>query len=353
MTNRLVVVAVLAAGTVLSAGASCGGGEGTNGLERKSAAEVQQEAAATLRAAASVRVVSEGEIDGQPARIELRMQGGSSSGTVEMAGSSFQLTKVGDDVYLKGDERALTELGVPAETQRSAANKWLKLAPEQVTLLEGFSIDDIAGELTSPESPIEPTVAQETLDGRKVVVITQQNGSKLYVANTGPAYPVRGILKGNTPGQIDFTEYGVDFGIEAPPDAVELGSVTERQWLITIGAVREDIGETYRTVGTEYEQSEMTLLSNTLGSCRRELLQSGSPSVRMQPAYDLVEQACREFDKGAECYDTAATNWNAPAGTAEHQSVNDSLDCGLEVEKAGGQLLADAEIEGYKAASQR
>lgn len=68
-------------------------------------------------------------------------------------------------------------------------------------------------------------VEQAMLDGRKTVVISQQNGSRLYIANTGPAYPLRGILAGAGAGHIYFTEYGGDFQISAPTGAVSLGDI--------------------------------------------------------------------------------------------------------------------------------
>jgi hypothetical protein len=57
---------------------------------------------------------------------------------------------------------------------------------------------------------------QATRDGQQVVVLTRQNGSKLYVANTGRAYPLRGEHKGPAPGRIDFTECAAGFHITAP-----------------------------------------------------------------------------------------------------------------------------------------
>lgn len=37
-----------------------------------------------------------------------------------------------------------------------------------------------------------------------------------YVANTGPAYPVRSDVTGNAGGRRDFNQYGTQFHIAAP-----------------------------------------------------------------------------------------------------------------------------------------
>ena len=122
----------------------------------------------------------------------------------------LEITAIGDAVYLKGDQKTWEMFGVPAAAGRALANKWVKVPPGQVTNLSGFSLDDLAAQLAEADNPLEPGVEQTTLDGNKVVVISQQDGSKLYVANTGPAYPLRGEMKGANAGRIDLTEYGAD-----------------------------------------------------------------------------------------------------------------------------------------------
>jgi hypothetical protein len=49
-------------------------------------------------------------------------------------------------------------------------------------------------------------------------VISKQNGDKLYVANTGPAYPlhVEGI-----DGRFDLTEYDTYFPINPPSEWID------------------------------------------------------------------------------------------------------------------------------------
>jgi len=345
MPHRLAVLAVF----VACALTACAAPSDTNGMERKTAAEVQQAAVTALKSATSVHVLSKGTIDGQQAQIDMRIRGSSSSGTVELKGTSFQLVKIDDDVYLKGAAPTLTMLGVPAQAQGIAADRWLKLQAHEVTTLKGFSLEDIASQLANPDSPLEPSVEQTSLDNSKVVVISQQNGSKLHIANSGNPYPVRAVLQGDTPGQVDFSEYGADFDITAPQDPVVFSAPDdERRWLESIGAVRKDIDDTYRIVGTDWDESEVTLLGHTLGRCSRELIKPESPSVRVQPVHELVKQACQEYDKGAECFATAAKNWNQSGSPAANQVISDALDCGFAAQATGGKLLADAEIEGYK-----
>ena len=53
------------------------------------------------------------------------------------------------------------------------------------------------------------------------MLIGWRDGGKLYVANTGPAYPLRAELKnGPNAGVVNFTEYGAPLHITAPSNAL-------------------------------------------------------------------------------------------------------------------------------------
>jgi hypothetical protein len=230
---RLAIVGALVA--VVLAG--CGGGSKTsnakatnpqsnaaqtNGLENKSAAQVQLEAAAALKTTKSVHLTGTGLDDNAKTRLDVRYQGTSSAGILVQKNCQFEVTIIGDDAYLKADQPTWKRWGAPAGVQRLAAGRWAKVPAKSVDF-QGLSLDSIAGQLaTNNDSPLEPTVQQTTLDGRKVVVISEQNGSKLYIANTGPAYPLRGDYKGAEAARLDFTEYGADFHITPPGGAVDL-----------------------------------------------------------------------------------------------------------------------------------
>jgi len=325
------------------------GGTPSNGLEDKSAAQVQQDAAAAIRAAESVHVTGTSATDDTPAQVDLRIQDGSSSGTITLEGAQFEITRVGEVAYVKADEGALESLGIPPEMLRLGADRWLKLAPQEASALEGFSLDSFAQQLTMNESPLETEVEQTELDGTRVVVISQQDGSKLYIANMGPAYPLRGELKGANAGRIDFSEYDVDFQITAPQNFVELG---ELAWLDAITNLHAKIDEPFLPSEINLTQAAMVSLGNALGECSPELARIGSPTERLQPVYALVAEACAQYDEGAKCFDTAARvsdrSGAVVAGTPEEQTQTSALDCGLAAQGDGGNLLTEAEANGNK-----
>ena len=108
----------------------------------------------------------------------MRIQGNASTGTMELEGVKLEITSIGGTTYLRADQQTWETLEVPAAARQVLADRWVKVRPEQVTSLSGFSLDDLATQLTGADNPLEPKVEQTTLDGNKVVV-SQQDGSKL------------------------------------------------------------------------------------------------------------------------------------------------------------------------------
>lgn len=213
--TAVTVMAALVTVTATACGTTTTTRTTTNGLETKTAADVLQEAAGALGAAKSVHLVGTGPSTNMDARI----QGSSATGTFGQGGAQIGFTIVGNATYIKTGQAGLKALGAPEAVQRQYAGQWLKVSPRDVM---GFSLADLASQLTTYQGPLEPKVRQATLNGTKVVVVSWQNGGKLYVANTGPAYPLRGEFTGQDAGVMDFTEYGTLVGITAPASAIDL-----------------------------------------------------------------------------------------------------------------------------------
>ena len=58
------------------------------------------------------------------------------------------------------------------------------------------------------------------------MVVSWRDGSKLHVANTGPAYPLRmEFKKGSNAGLYELSEYGAPLHITAPNNAIDVTAV--------------------------------------------------------------------------------------------------------------------------------
>jgi hypothetical protein len=189
----------------------------TNGLEHQTAVKVAQAADAAYKAARTVRIQGTFLVQNGTEKFDLRYEGGSTSGTFTVNGATIHMITVGDNAYLKAGKRGWAAMGNPPDTQGLLANKWVKSGSAK-QMLTPFSLATFASELTAEEFAHGGTVTQSTLAGQKVVVVTYPDGSKLYVANTGPAYPLHFDAAGSVGGRRDFSQYGATFHITAPPN---------------------------------------------------------------------------------------------------------------------------------------
>jgi hypothetical protein len=130
----------------------------------------------------------------------------------------------------------------------------------------------------------------------------------------------------------------------APPPL----TAKERAWLKAIPRVSGKIEKTLGASTINVTPATMHAYANTLRSCRRELLGAGPSSDRLQPVYALVKKACAQHDKGARCFDTAATLNPIGPGTPAARAQDRAINCGLDTGTKGLSLLADAENEGSK-----
>ncbi len=338
--RRISLVAVGLVGLVATA---C-----TNGLEKKPAAQVEREAVAALKSARTVHVKGTASgSDGRPVRLDLRIKGNSTDGTIGLRGEQFAILTIGADTYIKADRRGWQVLGASALPQRFAG-RWVKLQPGQVRETPGFSLETLAAQVTAGDSPLQPRVEQAKLDDarRKVVVVSRQDGSKLYVADTRKPYPLRIERKGADAGRIDFTEYGAYVYIAAPSEPVDL----ENAWLEAISDLHTQLDNFAGPGAVNLTPQLMRVLAKTLRRCDRELAELGSPGKRMQPAYALAKQACGEYDKAARCFATAASLGITFEGSAGDRRQRQAIDCGFSAPNNGGELMADAEAKGFEIA---
>ena len=190
----------------------------SNGLGEQTAAQVAQGARAALKAAASVHVRGTFFTDRRTEKFDLRYADGSASGTMTVNGAAIHIIAVGDRAYLKAGKRGWVAMGNP-DTRGLPVNQWVK-AGSAHRMLGPFSLATLASELTAEEAAHGGTgqVTQSMLAGHKVVVVTYPDGSKLYVAKVGTAYPLRFTDTGAV-GPREFSEYGATFHITAPPSA--------------------------------------------------------------------------------------------------------------------------------------
>ena len=144
----------------------------------------------------------------------------------------------------------------------------------------------------------------------------------------------------STAGAASTTSTVAPTSTTLPPLAAE-----ERAWLKAIPTVSRKIEKSIEAI-SNLTPAAMARLANTFRSCTRELVRGGPTSERLQPVYVLVKKACKEYDKGAACFATAASVGIPFAGSPGERKQSKAIDCGFAAPGKAGLAVADAESKG-------
>jgi hypothetical protein len=131
------------------------------------------------------------------------------------------------------------------------------------------------------------------------------------------------------------------------PTTTTLPPLTAKElaYLKAIPTVSRKIEKSIEAI-SDLTPAGMARLANTFRSCTRELVRGGPPSDRLEPVYVLVKKACKEYDKGAACFATAASVGIPFAGTPGELKQSKAIDCGFAAPGKAGLAIADAESKG-------
>jgi hypothetical protein len=216
MRTRLSASATLAAAAVLLT--ACG----SSPLDGKTGQEVAEAAAAALEEAGSVDVAGTMTTQGEEGEVDLHLQGEDATGTITMGGAEIQLINVGGTAYLQAAPEFWSSFGLPAEVVDAFDGKWVVIPGEAGAAFAEFSLAGFVDELRNPDGEVQEDVTEGEVDGEDVVIVEQEDGSSLKVANADPSYPLELTNDGDSAGTVRFSGFGETEDITAPADAVDL-----------------------------------------------------------------------------------------------------------------------------------
>jgi hypothetical protein len=217
-TRPLAATAALGATLLLGA---CGGSP----LEGKTGQEVADAAAAALEEAGSVDIAGTMSTQGQEGEVDLHLQGDDATGTLTLAGAEIQLLNVGGTVYLQAAPDFWSSFGLPAETAAQFEDQWVIVPADAGAAFSEFSLAGLVEELRNPDGEVKEEVTEGEVDGENVVVVEQEDGSNLKVADADPAYPLELTNSGEASGTVTFSGFGETEDITAPADVLDLTEV--------------------------------------------------------------------------------------------------------------------------------
>jgi hypothetical protein len=122
-------------------------------------------------------------------------------------------------------------------------------------------------------------------------------------------------------------------------------------WLNGVSGVRAKVEQSIQAGGSGHvTRAIMREHSRELAAWSRQLRRLGAPTDRLKPAYTIVKKVIRTYDKGAECFATAAGGVSASgavaASTPDIQIVAKAMDCAGAAHRNGTILLYEADAKG-------
>ena len=212
--------------TLACVAAGCGSSS-SNGVATKSPTQILHAAVGAMRSAKSVHIAGTVTKSGKTVGIDATIfSSGDISGTVTEDASNIGVVKIGKTDYLKAPDAFYKTTGASAQIASLMSGKWIELPDSEAGFGNQFTLVGV-GEL-DPQAERE-AVARNHLDaqwpaGR--VGPDASNGGTLYVATTGPAYPLRATNTSQTVGSgtITFTQWNQGKLPTVPPGARTVAS---------------------------------------------------------------------------------------------------------------------------------
>ncbi|WNI22611.1 hypothetical protein [Streptomyces sp. ITFR-16] len=201
--------------------------KGTNGVAKLSAPEIEKKARSAADSAPTVRLAGTLVSKGGTYKIDMRLKDRGGVGSVTSKNSTFELLRVGEELYLKAGAGFWShdEHGTSGDAGGAAADKlegkYVKVPEDDPTYkqMSGFTdkkvlldgLLSLHGEVGKGD--------RDTVRGVRTVRITggKGEGGALDVSLEGKPYPLR-FARGGGGGVITLADWGKDFALAAPAD---------------------------------------------------------------------------------------------------------------------------------------
>lgn len=232
-----VLAVVLCAGlaTALTACAGEDPDKGTNGVGRLTATQIEDKARTAADTADAVRLSGTLVSKGGTYRIDMRLKGQGGSGSVTSKNSTFELLRIGDELYLKAGAGFWSheeKHGSAGDTGGAAADKlegkYVRVPEGDPTYkqLRGFTDKKVLiGGLLTLHGTVNKGDRDKAAGVRTIRIMGGKGeGGALDVSLEGTPYPVR-FARGGGGGTVTLADWGKEFSLRAPDkdDTVDYG----------------------------------------------------------------------------------------------------------------------------------
>ncbi|MFB7496874.1 hypothetical protein ACFC09_19685 [Streptomyces sp. NPDC056161] len=207
---------------------------GTNGVGRLSAGQIESRTRSAADSAEAVRLSGTVVTSGNTYRLDMRLKAGGGSGSVTSKGATFQLLRIGEQLYLKADADFWRHAdGADAKGGEAASadkldGKYVKVPQGDPAYkkFSGFTDKDLLldglltlhGDLT--------TDGHHEQSGVRTIRITGDKGAggTLDVSLEGEPYPLN-LARAGDAGTLSFSDWDKGFTLDEPSkgDTVDYG----------------------------------------------------------------------------------------------------------------------------------
>jgi hypothetical protein len=206
---------------------ACGGGSSSNGVDAKTPTAIVAASKQAADAATSVHIAGSIAATGAPTTFDLDLvKGQGGQGTLSVNGLSFQLIRIGPNIFVKGSPAFYKKFsGAAAQLLQG---KWLKGQATTGSFAAIGPFTDLPSFVDQALSNPEKTLTKgssRTVAGQKVIDVKDPIGGSLSVATTGKPYPVQIAKGGTSGGTISFDRWNASVALKAPADSVDINQL--------------------------------------------------------------------------------------------------------------------------------
>ncbi|MBV7700812.1 hypothetical protein [Streptomyces sp. TRM70350] len=224
-TRRTALVSAMCALVVAGTGLTGCGSEdpdaGTNGVGKLPADQIQARTRTAAESAQAVRLSGTVVAGGSTYKLDMRLKSDGGTGSVSAQGATFQLLRVGEELFLMAD----AEFWHDGHDEGDAAaadkldGKYVKVPKGDPSYqrFSGFTDKDVLFDSLLTLHGTLATDGRHEESGVRTIRITgdQGSGGTLDVSLEGRPYPLRLVRAGGA-GTLTFSDWGKDFPLEQP-----------------------------------------------------------------------------------------------------------------------------------------